>query len=54
MPGTIIEVDKNTFKVLCANNSFLTISRVKPEGKKEMSVHDFLLGNPMKAGEVLG
>ena len=52
--GTIVAVDKETIVVLCGNNTYLTIKRVKPEGKKEMSVHDFLLGNRVEAGEILG
>jgi len=52
-PGTVSAVEKDSFTVACANNTFLTVTKVKAEGKKEMSVHDFLLGNRMEVGDIL-
>ena len=51
--GAIVLVTKEAFFVKCADG-FLKITGVKPEGKKAMNVHDFLLGNRVTAGEVLG
>ena len=50
--GGIIAVSKESFTVQCAKGS-VEILRVKPEGKKEMSVHDFLLGNHVAVGDFL-
>ncbi len=55
--GSIISVNSDSFLVKCKNDdsqSALKVTMVQPEGKKPMSVHDFLLGNDMKAGDVLG
>ena len=52
-PGTIVRVTKEALYVQCADG-LLRIDEVKPEAKKAMSVHDFLLGNKVEAGEVLG
>ena len=48
--GKILEVSKDSVTVQCGKGS-LRILEVKPQGKKEMSVHDFLLGNKVTAGE---
>ncbi len=52
-PGTVVQVTKEAIYVQCADG-LLRIDEVKPEAKKAMSVHDFLLGNKIEAGEVLG
>jgi methionyl-tRNA formyltransferase len=52
-PGTVVRVTKEALYVQCADG-LLRIDEVKPEAKKAMSVHDFLLGNRIEAGEVLG
>ena len=51
-PGEILQVTKDRFTVQCGKGS-LSILKVKPQGKKEMTVHDFLLGNRIQAGERL-
>lgn len=51
--GRIISVTKDEITVSCARGS-LVLTEVQSEGKRQMSVHDFLLGNPVKCGEVLG
>ncbi|MCR4814700.1 MAG: methionyl-tRNA formyltransferase [Lachnospiraceae bacterium] len=48
--GEIIEVGKDFVTVQCGKGS-IRIKEVKPQGKKEMSVHDFLLGNKIQAGD---
>lgn len=52
-PGEIVSVSKDDIKVACSG-SVLCIERLQPEGKKEMSAHDFLLGNAIKPGMMLG
>lgn len=52
-PGTVVKVTKEAIYVQCADG-LLRIDEVKPEAKKAMSVHDFLLGNKIEVGEVLG
>lgn len=52
-PGEIAEVTKNEIKVYCADG-LISIENVQPQGKKAMSVHDFLLGNKPEKGMKLG
>lgn len=51
--GEIINVSKNELYVKCGEG-ILAITRLQPEGKKEMSAHDFLLGNKLNEHCVLG
>lgn len=51
-PGEVIAVTKEEIILQCGKGS-LAITRVKPQAKKEMSVHDFLLGNKITAGEMV-
>lgn len=51
LPGTIVRVDKDAFYVQ-TGKGLLKIKAVQPEGKKRMAVKDFLLGYPVKAGEL--
>lgn len=48
-PGCITEVTKNYFTVQTGNGA-IRILQLKPQGKKEMTTHDFLLGNKLEAG----
>lgn len=52
-PGTVILVERDAFYVQ-TGEGVLRISAVQPEGKKRMAVKDFLLGYPIRAGEMLG
>lgn len=52
-PGEILQVDKDSFTVASGEGA-LKVLEVQLEGKKRMSCRDFLLGVPMKAGDVLG
>lgn len=52
-PGEIVKVNSDAIYVAC-KDSILEITGIQPEGKKAMSVHDFLLGNALKPGERLG
>lgn len=53
IPGTILSVTKNDFTVLAGKGALL-VSEVQLEGKKRMSVHDFLLGFDLSEGTILG
>ena len=50
-PGTVDQVDKDAVYVK-TGDGLLRILEVQPEGKKRMAVRDFLLGYPVKAGDV--
>ncbi|MBQ6575847.1 MAG: methionyl-tRNA formyltransferase [Lachnospiraceae bacterium] len=51
--GTVTEVSKDHFLVAC-KSGMLRVTKVQAEGKKEMTVHDFLLGNSLSVGTILG
>jgi methionyl-tRNA formyltransferase len=51
-PGTIVRVEKDFFDVQCGTG-VLKVYKVKPEGRPEMTVHDFLLGNSVQEGTVI-
>lgn len=42
-PGVIIKIDKNNFGISC-NDGIVYIQKIKPFGKKEMVIKDFLNG----------
>lgn len=50
-PGTVLAVEKDAFYVQTGDGA-LKVTAVQPEGKKRMAVKDFLLGYPIKAGEM--
>ncbi|MDE7184653.1 MAG: methionyl-tRNA formyltransferase [Lachnospiraceae bacterium] len=52
-PGTIVLVEKDFFDVACGTGN-LRIYELQLEGKKRMDTKRFLLGNPWKAGMLLG
>lgn len=51
--GEIVEVTKDSIFVQ-TGDGVLEIKEVQLEGKKRMNVHDFLLGNQIVTGELLG
>ena len=51
--GEILQVDRDSVTV-AAGEGALKLWEVQLEGKKRMTVHDFLLGVKMKRGESLG
>lgn len=53
IPGTITEVNKDDFVVLCGNGA-LRVLKVQIEGKKQMNCSDFLRGFKLQKGTVLG
>ncbi|MCR5503825.1 MAG: methionyl-tRNA formyltransferase [Lachnospiraceae bacterium] len=52
-PGCVLSVTKNEFTVLTGEGALMVLE-VQLEGKKRMSVHDFLLGFELAPGIVLG
>lgn len=52
-PGTVIKVEKDCFYVACGEGALKIIS-LQLAGKKRMNTHDFLLGNSLMQGMVLG
>jgi len=53
-PGTILDVIKNVGPVVAAGDGALTLTAVKPEGKKCMDTWCFCCGNSPKIGEKFG
>lgn len=49
--GTIVNIDKNGITVM-TGRGLLKITRLKPQGKKEMSAWAFVCGYRVKAGEI--
>ena len=49
----MIKVEKNRFALACTEGA-LWITSLQLEGKKRMSTHDFLLGNAIETGMILG
>ena len=52
-PGTIIEVEKESLVVSCGKGK-LSISELQLEGKRRMTVKEFLPGYKVEAGMKLG
>ncbi len=52
LPGTVIYTDKTTLEIACLSDR-LQIKSVKAEGKREMSIQDYLQGNSFTVGEQL-
>ena len=52
-PGEVVTVSKDSFTVACGDKA-LEITQVQLEGKKRMAVKDFLLGNKVTEGTMLG
>lgn len=52
-PGTVVRADKNGLLVAAGEGGVL-LREVQLEGKKRMNARDFLLGNPVSVGTLLG
>ena len=52
--GRVIEARGDDLRVACAEQTALRILEVQPEGKRRMSVRDFLNGMRVRAGERFG
>lgn len=51
-PGTVTKSSSDFIDVQCGKG-VLRIIRIKPEGKREMSIHDFILGTDIPEGILL-
>ena len=49
--GSIILVERDSFNVQCGAGTVLRVTAVRPAGKREMSVRDFLNGVKLKPGD---
>ena len=52
--GEVVEAHGDSLKIACGDGSVLRLLEVQPEGKRRMSVLDFLNGARVSAGERLG
>ncbi len=52
-PGEIGEYDKQKGLPVGCGDGVLYLEQIKPEGKKMMSIHDFMRGNSFQTGEIL-
>ncbi|HEX8142623.1 MAG TPA: methionyl-tRNA formyltransferase [Pyrinomonadaceae bacterium] len=52
--GTVVEAHGDNLRVACAAGTLLNVQEVQPEGKRRMSVRDFLNGSQVRAGSRLG
>jgi methionyl-tRNA formyltransferase len=53
-PGTVLAVTRDTVHVATGHEGRLAILQVQPEGRRPMSVRDFLAGHPIRPGTRLG
>lgn len=52
--GTILTAEKDDLIVVCGANSALKLLEIQTEGKRRMNTRDFLNGQKIEVGEVLG
>ncbi|MBE7041958.1 MAG: methionyl-tRNA formyltransferase [Ruminococcaceae bacterium] len=52
-PGEIGEYEKQKGLPVGCGDGVVYLEQIKPEGKKMMSIHDFMLGNSFQTGEIL-
>ena len=53
-PGLVVQVSREAIHVTAGDGGTIAIEQVQPEGKRPMSVRDFLAGHPVLAGNRLG
>ncbi|MBO0799117.1 MAG: methionyl-tRNA formyltransferase [Blastocatellia bacterium] len=53
-PGVVLDVSKEGITVACGEGTILQITEVQPEGKRAMSVRDFLNGAKIGRGDRFG
>ncbi len=54
LSGTVLTANGEVFEVACGAGSVLKIDEVQPEGKRRMTVRDFLNGAKPQVGTILG
>jgi methionyl-tRNA formyltransferase len=50
-PGTVVNIDHDTIFVVTGNGEELAILEIQPEGRRPMSVRDFVAGHRLAAGD---
>lgn len=53
-PGTIVDINSEAFVVQSSDDVAIRILELQPAGKKRMASAQFLLGAPIKTGDLLG
>ncbi|MEQ1921518.1 MAG: hypothetical protein ABL952_03320 [Pyrinomonadaceae bacterium] len=53
-PGTVLVANSDIFEVACGGGSVLKVGEIQPEGKRRMTVRDFLNGAKLEVGNILG
>ena len=53
LPGTVVEIIKNTGFVVATGAGYILVVEVQAEGKKRMSAYDFAIGHDVKIGKTL-
>jgi methionyl-tRNA formyltransferase len=53
-PGSVFEVSRDALHVMAGDGCPIAIEKVQPEGKRPMTVRDFLAGHSLTAGVRLG
>lgn len=53
-PGTVLKAEEGKLAVACGEGTAVLIEEIQQEGKRKMSVEEFLNGAAIKAGDVLG
>ena len=53
-PGTIVHVSREALHVATGSAEAVVLEQVQPEGRRPMTVRDYLAGRPLRAGAVLG
>ncbi|MGM8211803.1 methionyl-tRNA formyltransferase [Virgibacillus sp. W0430] len=54
VPGEVVSVDNEAFVVVCGNNKGIRLTEIQPEGKRRMAATEFINGDYIKLGMVLG
>jgi methionyl-tRNA formyltransferase len=52
--GTILKAEKDDFIVACGANTALKLVEIQIEGKRRMNIRDFLNGQKIEEGQILG
>ena len=53
-PGTIVHVTRDALHVATGSAEAVVLEQVQPEGRRPMTVRDYLAGRPLRPGAVLG
>lgn len=54
LPGTVIDVTKDSLVVMCGQNTTLVIKELQPAGKGKQFAKVYILGHPNMIGKTFG